>query len=160
MKITTYQQLDELVAKELGWLYHIDSEDYYEGEGIMLPQNEGWVPPEYTNKINYCFNNLKDKERVPYYSTKLNDNQTLVNHIHSLDLELSTYSNKLNCWTSILELNFDREVIKEWDSTCGKETAHTGDTIIDSPINYVLLAICLAFLKYKSIEVELEGELV
>ena len=31
MEITTYQQLDELVAKELGWVYHVYSEDWYEG---------------------------------------------------------------------------------------------------------------------------------
>ena len=91
MEITTYQQLDELVATELGWVYHVDSEDWYEGEGIMLPQNEGWVPPEYTNNISYCFNNLKDKERVPYYSTNLEDMYSLIKSAVAKDSTLRFY---------------------------------------------------------------------
>lgn len=111
MKITTYKQLNELVAKELGCKY-----DYP-------------------------------------YSRSLLHNQILVNYIHSLDLELCIYSNKLNCYASILEMKDDVEINNFWHSTCGLATKHT---TIDSNINFVPLAICLTFLKYKGIEVELK----
>ena len=112
MKITTYQQLDELVAKELGWVYHVDSEDWYEGEGIMLLQNKGWVPPEYTNNISYCFNNLKDKERVPYYSTNLEDMYSLIKSAVAKDSTLRFY---------IIYMESESECqITKWNKPLGK----------------------------------------
>lgn len=160
MKITKLSQLDELIAKELGWIYYVESEDWYEVEGIMLPPSYGWVPPEYANCLLYYFNNLKNKERVPYYSTELEDNQKLVNYIHSIDyLELCTHSNKYNCCATVYQMDEDYlEIQKYWDSTCGEPYTNTAHFEIDSPINSVPLAICLAFLKYKSIEVELNLE--
>lgn len=145
MKITTYQQLDKLVAKELGWVYEDDSEDCY----YPVQPTVGWAPP--------CKSKWREIDSlwddIPcHYSTNLEHNQEVINYIHSLDLELTIESNISKCIVEIHKVDKnDSEELVGWDSICG-----VNYTDIDSTINSVPLAICLAFLKYKGIEVELD----
>ena len=115
MKITTLQQIDKLVAKELGYIY-----------------SQGNCPP---------------------FSTNVFLNQKLVNHIVSDSvLGISTWLNKESSWVAIY--NFD----VRWVGYCGVDKNNCKESI-DSSINSLPLAICLAFLKYKGIEMELKGKL-
>lgn len=115
MKRTTLQQLDELIAKELNYSYHIVN------------------PPAFT---------------TDYFAV-----QELISHIVSDPLlGISTWLNKKSSWVAIY--NFD----KRWVGYCGVDENGCKETI-DSTINSLPLAICLAFLKYKNIKVELEEEL-
>jgi len=150
--ITNLTKLDELIAKELGWAYYNDSEDCY----YPVKPTVGWVPPEWKGKEIECFNNLESKDKVPNYSSDLKDSQLLVNYIHSLNLDLAINSNKYNCCVQIQQIEDDWEVVDYWSSTCGQLTEAIKYCTLDSPINSVPLALCLAFLKYKNIEVQLK----
>ena len=153
MKITTYQQLDELVANEIGYVFYEEKVDFY-GEFIT---NYCWIEPsvkseDYSKHLNHFVHNSYFEQyqgSCPRFSTNVFLNEELVNYIiNDPLLSISTWLTKKSSWAAIY--HFD----KRWVGYCG-EDMNLIDSI-DSPINSLSLAICLAFLKYKGIEVELE----
>ena len=152
MKITTLEQLDELVAKEIGYVFYEEKVDFY-GEFIT---NYCWIEPsvkseDYSKHLNHFVHNSYFEQyrgSCPRFSTST-INEELVNYIiNDPLLSISTWLTKKSSWAAIYY--FD----KRWVGYCG-EDMNLIDSI-DSPINSLSLAICLAFLKYKGIEVELE----
>lgn len=80
------------------------------------------------------------KVAAPRFSTST-INEELVNYIiNDPLLSISTWLTKKSSWAAIYY--FD----KRWVGYCGENI-----NLIDSPINSLSLAICLAFLKYKGI---------
>ena len=99
----------------------------------------------YSTNTKYC--------NPPAFTTDYFAVQELISHIVSDSvLGISTWINKESSWVAIY--NFD----VRWVGYCGVDKNHCKETI-DSTINSLPLAICLAFLKYKNIKVELEEEL-
>ena len=160
INITNLTQLDELVAKELGYTFFKEEFIYFEEKFT----NSFWLPPntsltDYSSHIHETVRNtwsIDYQIPCPAFSSNLKDSQLLVNHIHYLDLDLAINSNKHNCCVQIQQVEDDWEIVDYWSSTCGQLTKATKNCTIDSSINSVPLALCLAFLEYKNIEVQLE----
>ena len=158
--ITSLKELDELIAKELGYIFHKEEFIYFEEKFT----NSFWLPPntslkDYSNYIHEVVRNswsIDYQIPCPAFSSNLNDSQLLVNHIHSLDLDLNIESNKFYCSVRIEKVDRDEpETLDWWESTCGEAICCLKYSTINSSINSFPLALCLAFLKYKNIEIQL-----
>lgn len=152
MKITTLAYLDEIIAEHLSYKQY--SFNYL----------KGWVPPEIykdnnESKIDYwlwsnCVNNLGLVE-APKFSTDYNTSQKIVEYVLNIKdehLDVNTWQTKTSSWAAI----YDSAAAKRWTGFCGVEKDKTD--LIDYPINSLPLAICIAFLKYKNIKIELQRE--
>lgn len=137
MKITTYQQLNELVAKELGYYFKEDEEGY----------DAEWYSP---NKELIGF-----PVYLPKFSTNYSTTEELLDYLclQGVGVEIWKRSGLSLCNIHKQTSNGYNQY-STWKAWCGDVED------CDIYINSIPLARCLAFLKYKGIEVGLERELV
>ena len=156
--ITNLRELDELVAQQLGWIQV--TLPSYQGECIQpyVPSEIAKLSPKEIEDWLFQWQYWNDGELNPTFTTAYAWSKYIIDYLHSQGLAIETWqSPELSCvgiHEKRLDISHSYSRHATWESYCGSTASAKGN--VDSPINSLPLAMCLAFLKYKGIEVTLD----
>lgn len=151
IKITSLQQINELVAEQLGWQLVTIKADYDD----YTPDVTKWFPQEIDEDEveqwlhNKCEEGYSYYDYVPEFTVNPHWNQDIVDKlVVNSNLKVILTQSAFTCECEIIELDIDNnntEVTRgSYCSGYFKETPN------------LMLAICLAFLEYKGVEYEIQ----
>lgn len=176
--IIDLKELDELVAKELGYVKYSWKEecssltpnanwvyggDYYAVDyTTWVPQKwydkteEDWELEGHINLEDYICNN--EYSFTPKYSSSYAQMEEILNYFKNNSIRVDISSDKYLTKIDLIEENesgYYGANTYDYSVECGNKS-NRSPYQPDSNINSLPLAMCLAFLKYKNIEVTLK----